>query len=180
MVTSASRDFPELADSIGLSESAVRHTLTWDPASTTFNDPKRVSVPNPDMNIVIHGIADSRPRWVAPVVDSVAQLLELPTNWDSYGAAEVDPGKIIFGLTLLLQTLDPRSPAPTVVPTPSGGVQFEWHRQGIDVEIEVVATGKVNLYYENAATGDSEESTLASDFGRLVTVLRELAPDAGG
>jgi hypothetical protein len=180
MVTSDSRDLRWYPGSTGLSDADIRHIpRTWDPRSTTFADPKRISVPDSNMYFVVQGVGDVGPPWLAPVVSAVGRFLKLPDNWDSYGAPMIDHDKVIFGLNLLLATLDPQSPAPTVVPTPSGSVQFEWHRQGMDIEVEVVTAGKINLYYENSTTGSCEESTLASDFRRLATVLHELASRAG-
>jgi hypothetical protein len=176
MVTSYSRDVRWYPGSPGLSDAEVRHIPRfWDPLSTTFADPKRISVPGSNMYFVIQGVGAAGPPWLAPVVTAVGRFLQLPDNWDSYGAPVIDHEKVLFGLNLLLATLDPQSPAPTVVPTPSGSVQFEWHRQGMDIEVEVLSAGKINLYYENGATGSSEESTLTSDFRRLATVLHELA-----
>jgi hypothetical protein len=59
------------------------------------------------------------------------QLLALETGWDSYKARPITQAAI--------ETLGQFS----VVPCSSGGIQFEIHRDGFDIEIEIDPNGKI-------------------------------------
>jgi len=64
----------------------------------------------------------------------VIELLNLPENWDSCGAAKIAPHKarqaIVFYETLVNEM-------PSIIPTRGGGIQFEWHVNGVDIEIDI-------------------------------------------
>lgn len=64
--------------------------------------------------------------------DRLNELASLVQDWDSYGAGPIDRSA--------LRTAD----ALTFVPTPHGGIQIELHAGGIDLEIEITSTGKVD------------------------------------
>ncbi len=115
-------------------------------------------------------------RWLAPTVKRLNELLALPENWDSYGAARVDPRAIDHALRLLGITMHPETPPPAVVPTPHGGVQLEWHQKTVDLEIEVPPVGALHVAYENFATGVNWEDDLQIDLAPLAQVLADLQP----
>ena len=60
------------------------------------------------------------------------ELALLAQGWDSYGAPPLDRSA--------LRTAD----SLTFVPTSGGGIQIELHAGGVDVEIEITSTGKVD------------------------------------
>ena len=81
--------------------------------------------------------------WIAHVFDSVQMLLHLTEDWDSHGANPLAIKSIENLIILLPQGIPWDVPAPSVVPTVSGGIQLEWHRQGIDLEIEIPPSGRL-------------------------------------
>ncbi len=70
----------------------------------------------------------------APVLGEYWQgrLRELDQGWDSYG------GKPITAEAIL--TVESFA----VVPSSSGGIQLEMHRDGIDIEIQIESDGKIS------------------------------------
>ena len=50
---------------------------------------------------------------------------------------------------------------PALVPTVRGGLQLEWHRQGVDIEVEVDPNGSVSWWAEDRRTGEESEQNLA-------------------
>lgn len=88
-------------------------------------------------------------NWLWKTVESFNTLLKLEENWDSYGAKRILPETIAATLQLLFAIMDDKSPSASIVPTPKGNVQIEWHRFGIDLEIEVTAEGKYSVLYED-------------------------------
>src|SRR5712692_1526644 len=75
------------------------------------------------------------PAWFDPLMQGFVDLLTLSPNWDSYGAGAIDPKVVLYAMTFMNSLLGPTTPAPRVVPLSSGGLQVEWHRQGIDLEV---------------------------------------------
>jgi hypothetical protein len=74
-------------------------------------------------------------RWADDVASRLRELMRLPRDWDTYGGIAVKQTSAAQALWFLTRFLEPGSAAPWVVPLSDGGVQFEWHREGVDVEI---------------------------------------------
>lgn len=73
--------------------------------------------------------------WMEAVAARFAELLALRDDWNSHGACPISPANILAAGRFLATVMEPATPAPTVVPTAGGGVQLEWHRAGLDVEV---------------------------------------------
>lgn len=92
--------------------------------------------------------------WIWEVSESLNAILALEENWDSYGAKRVPPKTIVATLQLLFNIMDKNSPSASIVPTPKGNVQVEWHCNDIDLEIEVTADGTYSFFYEDHTNSD--------------------------
>jgi hypothetical protein len=66
------------------------------------------------------------------------QLLNLPKDWDSYGADPLDTPTVERAKQFMERV--------SVVPCVDGGVQLEWHTHGLDMEIEFEPDGKTLVY----------------------------------
>ena len=75
-------------------------------------------------------------------------------------------------LSVLANTLDSQTPPPTIVPTWGGGLQAEWHRNGVDLEIEVGPDGKAEYYFFSES--EEIESPVWDDLARLARCVRAL------
>ncbi len=53
--------------------------------------------------------------------------------------------------------VNPNLAAPSAVPTVRGGLQLEWHRQGVDVEIEFGVDDSASAYAKERGTGAALE-----------------------
>jgi hypothetical protein len=95
-------------------------------------------------------VAGAPPSWLSETVNSLNLLLALKENWDSYGAHRINSKTAITAIQILLPIMQEGTPPPSIVPTPSGNIQLEWHRSGIDLEVEVNASGKYSISYEDA------------------------------
>lgn len=91
------------------------------------------------------------------IVEELLALLDLQPNWNSYGAPVVSPSSLGYGLALLARTTELGSLRPAVVPSPSGGFQFEWHENGVDLEVEVLPSGQLSTYFQDRETQDTRE-----------------------
>lgn len=73
-----------------------------------------------------------------------ATFRKLASDWDSYGAATPSDKTVRWALGFLgeaagvLMDYGIEPPTPFVVPIPAGGVQFEWTKQGRELELEIL------------------------------------------
>jgi len=114
------------------------------------------------------------PAWFDPLMQGFVDLLTLEQNWDSYGGNPISPGIIDEAITLANEVLGPASPAPHVAPLSSGGLQLEWHRQGIDLEIVFDRAEQPFFYFRNRATGEESEHPLPEERVLLQSIIQTL------
>jgi hypothetical protein len=74
------------------------------------------------------------PTRLMPALRRVVELLDLPPNWDSYGASRVQKTAVEHALVFLV-ALQWQGPPPRVSPTTSGGVLLAWSDGDDGVEI---------------------------------------------
>jgi hypothetical protein len=118
----------------------------------------------------------SSPNWLLPTIEKFSQLLALGPNWDSYGAQPIDAQRVLAALGLLGRVMHNDSPSPAVVPTNGGGVQLEWHTDGVDLEIDVISGTDFQVCYES--TSESWERSLSNDLSPLLAVMSQLSDSA--
>lgn len=113
--------------------------------------------------------------WQKIVRDRITHLLEMPEGWDSYAAPSISHDIGMFALVILNNIMGPRTPAPSVVPTSTGGLQLEWHEKGIDLEIHVMGTYLCEFSVEDHR-GEiaSDEAELQDDFSVLAAPIGAL------
>ncbi len=124
---------------------------------------------------VVIELEENEPAWLAPTLRTLAEILQLRPDWDSYGARIIDPDAVADALTLLTETMHMHTPPPIISPTNRGGIQLEWHTRGIDLEIERTAPDRVHVFCEDDRHGTEWEGDLSVDFSRLSGYLAELA-----
>lgn len=139
-----------------------------------------VSRPSPPPGLPHHflgvEVTGREPAWIAPTAGALADLLELPSNWNSYGAHPVDAALIQTAFGLLVNAgSEWEFPPPIVVPTSRGGVQLEWHTRGIDLELEVKPDGRHHLFFEDLLHQTEWEGDVDANTEPLATALAELA-----
>ncbi len=110
-----------------------------------------------------------RPLQALPLKQLVS-LLDLKENWNSYGAPPIDPGTLGFALAFLVRTMRDGTPRPAVLASPRGGLQLEWHEQGIDLEIKVLPGGRFRVYLEDLRTGEEVDSDEDFDLETAVSL----------
>lgn len=115
------------------------------------------------------------PAWLGPTTQRVAELLDLPDNWDSYGGRPIDRAAVARALQFLGKVMQPATPPPTIIPTSHGSVELEWHTRGVDLEVRPLPSGGASVYCEDQRSGEQWEAELGADLSRLERVLVELA-----
>ena len=108
-------------------------------------------------------------EWFYPTLQAIAALPWRTDNWSS-GATRTQAAAIAYMLETLLKVLDSQTPPPAVVPTWNGGVQVEWHRNGIDLEIEVAPEGGIEYFFKSPA--EECEGLISDDLSQLSEYAR--------
>jgi hypothetical protein len=84
-----------------------------------------------------------KPDWLGEVISDLRKISTLEQNWDSYGGRPISHKAILKATEILSLCIANDTPAPWVVATSLGGIQFEWHTEGEDLEIEIDAQGRL-------------------------------------
>ena len=113
------------------------------------------------------------PNWFGPTFESFARIMQLPPNWDSYGAEPIRGSVIERAVEALSRVMEDNSPPPSIVPLSDGGLQMEWHLRDQDVEI-VITTDEPPSYYYRNQDGSAEEVLSSSEYAHLRSIIQEL------
>ena len=123
------------------------------------------------LRIVPVNVSRSALDTLLPVIERVVDLAELPGGWNSYEANPVSATALHRTLEFLLEHVTPGVDHPAVVPTVRGGLQLEWHDNGLDVEVEIAPDGPVSLFVEDTVTGETSEMNLNGNEERMRQLL---------
>lgn len=113
------------------------------------------------------------PLWFDPTIQAMLALPWDNDHWND-GAAATHPKAAFTLLVTLVDVLDDAAPPPAIVPTWRGGVQAEWSRNGVDLEIAADPDGALE-YYFRSDTEEYEEPALPN-IERLTRLARSVAP----
>ena len=153
---------------LGLEQSAHRYSdLTDDITSVA---------PSEKIHFGQHLLVFSEPlpAWSADLLQRISELGELKENWNSYEARPIDPYCAVKTIIFLLSMLDADTPMPIIVPTNRGGIQLEWHRSGVDLEIEIESISRLHVFFADEESGEESEVTLTSNLQPVVPLLDRL------
>jgi hypothetical protein len=95
-------------------------------------------------------------------------------NWDGAGAYPVSTEAKVSAAQLVGAIAERSVPSPTVGATPEGGIQFEWHRGGWDVEVEVRRNGAVEIWGESREGDETLWAESLDDIPKLIGVLSSI------
>lgn len=113
--------------------------------------------------------------WVQQLEKRFEKLLNLRNGWDGYNGRAVSFNNAVFAAHLLNRICDARVPAPSLVPGSDGTLQAEWHRNGFDIEIDILAPTCIRAYRRRLSDDFEEEVELQSDVSLLARWISELA-----
>ncbi len=98
--------------------------------------------------------------WYRDALDRISALTALAPGWNGYDALEVKADSAIEAAKFLTKVAFPGIAAPSIVPTSDGGVQVEWHRGGLDVEI-AFSDDDPGVYVEDREAAEPQELALS-------------------
>jgi hypothetical protein len=116
------------------------------------------------------------PEWLKEAGETPRGFATLPDGWDSYGAKSIEPHVVDAAIELLHRIVQHNTLKPAVVPTNRGGIQIEWHTQGVDLEIEITPHGGIRLLYDNPQEDAEEEFELGLDLTPLTDLIAKVSP----
>lgn len=134
----------------------------------TFSQPPRVSVSS----------RVGASCWVIPVLNRLEAMSKLTDDWDGYGSPAPKEQTLVLSLKVLGQFAPTSVATPAVAPTTAGGVQFEWHQGGWDVEVEVFPDGRAVAWGENHRTHETFYGSVEESRADLALCLKQLTANA--
>ena len=117
------------------------------------------------------------PRWFEPTIRRMAGLPWDNDNWND-DAKPTQPNAAALLLATLAAILDDATPPPAIVPSWRGGVQAEWHRNGVYLEIEADPDGSVECYFRSVSE-EYEGPVTADILPALIRQAHRLMETAG-
>jgi hypothetical protein len=133
--------------------------------------PVRFSVDGEPIEFTYTSFGVGLPRWATPVLQSLAERWGAHAGWDSYQAKPTDRQLVVKLLNILSDLMRGEFQAPLITPLGDGGVQAEWHNQGIDLEIVVSAEDNPTFYYFNRVTKEEAEGDLEPNYARVQDLI---------
>jgi len=114
-------------------------------------------------------LSEPQVTWGAPVRDRLNEICALRKSWDGYRAVPTKWDTAHFAFELLRMICKPTTPAPSIVPLPSGGLQIEWHNSSGDFQLLVEAPYKVTAWSASLdPEDDGVEIDLTSDYSPVL------------
>lgn len=115
--------------------------------------------------------------WLRAAIRRVEDLTALAPGWDGYGAKAIDAGVALQVVSFLLDHAYRTLPEPAIVPLADGGLQIEWHHNGVDLEI-AFSDDEAAVFLEDHQTGLTEERPVDEASAVFSNVMGRLT--AGG
>lgn len=112
------------------------------------------------------------------VINRLEAMSKLMDDWDGYGSPAPEKQTLIASLEVLNQFMSTSVAAPAVAPTTTGGVQFEWHQGGWDIEVEVFPDGRAVAWGENHSTQETFYGSVEESRQDLMRHLEQLTTNA--
>ncbi len=124
-----------------------------------------MSTPRYDQAIVIETdpVVEPDPLVLSRMLDKLAELSELPENWDGYGSPGIQP-VVKETASDLIETLHKAgAPMPHFAPVSGGGIQLEWRKKNRELELEILPNGEI-AFLKAPEPGEMEEGILPLSF----------------
>ena len=115
--------------------------------------------------------SEKKPSWIRPTFSKMQELANLHPGWDSHEADSVVADSAFSAVEVLNETMSPDIESPWIVPTARGGIQMEWHKPQVDLEIEIDPNGMASVFYVNEQDGEQIEEPL--DAAQVRSLLDE-------
>jgi hypothetical protein len=124
--------------------------------------------------IVTFEVRNPAADWLRDAISEVEALTKLPADWNTYGSRPIAASAATQAVGFLVDNAYAELARPAVVPLADGGVQLEWHRGGIDLEIAFSPVDP-GVYFEDTRSGETAEASLSDARSFVLSSLSRLA-----
>lgn len=114
------------------------------------------------------------PSWFPDLVAELNDVLDLPDGWAGEGSKAPTSDVALDALRVLHDLSAAPLPPPQLVPTVDGGIQFEWHTRGIDLELCVLPSGERDAYVFDWTREVESAGTISTLFEDIRLAIRAL------
>lgn len=114
-------------------------------------------------------------EWQVVAKGRLEELIRLKEGWDGYAAFPVSFDNAMFAYQMLDSICRSDTPAPQIVPGPSGDLQIEWHLAKGDIELWVRGPNNVHAWHSIGEGQGEEEIDLTTDFAVVAEWLKEIS-----
>lgn len=101
------------------------------------------------------------------LTERLEELASLPFGWDGYFGVPVRDDCIYFARRFLGAFGWEDFPMPSLIPCWDGTLQIEWHRNDLDLEIDILGAKEAVATRRDIRTGHGEERLLKDNFYSL-------------
>ena len=115
------------------------------------------------MTSTLDTIASEKSTSLVPVFERIAEMANLPVNWDSYGAAPLTARAVAQACALIAAVAEEREGASgtrrvpwTSAPIADGGLQIEWVGRAASIEVQVAPDGTLGYLIQRGEADRTE------------------------
>jgi hypothetical protein len=119
-------------------------------------------------------VVPNKPAWMEPVERQLFDIVGLPFGWDAFGAGPVRRDVVWFALSLFDSAMLDDTPPPHIAPMSHEGIMLEWHRDDVDLEIEIERPGEAHISYEDHVAGAERSWTITTNVNSLAAPIARL------
>ena len=125
-----------------------------------------------------HEVWSDKPNyhWEEALTSRIGDLISLPIGWDGYNGKPVSWQCAQFAMEILQRLYRENVPPPSIVPGSDGSLQMEWHRNGYDVELDILSVNNVVatlICHDNES--EDQELEIGNDFSPIVAWIELIA-----
>lgn len=122
-------------------------------------------------------LSSGSPPWLRAIQAQIEECSRLEAGWDSYVAKPISTAACVAAYRIIRELATRNTPIPSVVPMPDGRIQFEWHANDIDLEVRVLSTTKIEVFFEDArdALPPMEDAEFRYDFREVKKAIDHLS-----
>jgi len=113
--------------------------------------------------------------WKRALESRFDELRNLELNWDGYGGEPLDPKVEQTCKQILSEIHLSEVSAPDLMPGSDGSVQIEWHENKCDLEIHILKSQQIFVYFNDHLKEGSDELLFDERFSTLFKYVRRLA-----
>jgi hypothetical protein len=112
--------------------------------------------------------------WFDTALKRINDLAGLARGWNGYEAEEISAEMAISAVRFLTKIAHPSIAAPAIVPLSDGGLQVEWHRGELDVEV-TLSEEDGGVFIFDRRTGSTVEGSLDEAASRIAPFIPRLS-----